>query len=96
MHPGSIGLDSIETPRRDQAFELAPIEQPGIDMARKRRQRRIARPAPGNDDLHRLFPDVLQRGKTIADGAGFHRKVRIRRVDARRQHRHPRPPSILG
>ena len=74
---GAVGLDRVERARAGEAFELAAVEQPRVDP-RGEILEACERPAPlalGDQRLHRLLADALERAERIADRAVLDREM---------------------
>src|SRR3546814_6376654 len=64
----AVGLDTIERPARREGLDLPAVQHLGVDTARKIVERdEIALGALGDERLHRLFADALERAERIAD-----------------------------
>ena len=66
-----VGVERVERAGRGEAFELAAVEQLGIDPLGEivEALERPVRLALGDQRLHRLLADALERAERIADAS---------------------------
>src|SRR3546814_8687892 len=96
----AVGLDTIERPARREGLDLPAVQHLGVDTARKIVERdEIALGALGDERLHRLFADALERAERIADResliAAPDRDISLAVVDRRRRDRSEEHTSEL-
>jgi len=83
----TVGLNWIECTASGKALKLTAIEQSRIDPGGEilKALERTAPFALGDQRIHGLFTDALERSERVADGAAFDGEVRMAGVDIRRQ-----------
>ena len=93
----AVGVDAIERARGGEAFELAAVEQFGIDPRGEvvERLERAVRAALVNQRRHRFLADALERAERIADLAILDREIGLAGVDVGAKAVEPAATDIL-
>src|SRR5690348_2916810 len=96
-HGGTVGLNAVEGSSSGQTLELTPVEQPGVDARGEilEAAERTAAFALGDQLLHRLAADALERAQRIANGSIVHCEMRVACVDVGRQALDSAAPHVL-
>src|SRR5687768_3347185 len=80
---GPVGLDRLQRAGAGEAFELAAVEQAGVDPAREilKAGKRAAAPTLRDQRFHRFLADALERAERVADLSVLDREMRLAGVD---------------